>query len=225
MQACDSVLARMEEMLHGFQADLGEISAEIKNLQDDSLSKSIRLKNRRAAEEKIHKFLENSSILPSMTSNITSPSVGESFLESVIILSNRLKYLEQTAPAKDGSSLDVAPAETLYARSLLPDLENLKIKAIAKIREYFTVQFNAIRKPKTNTQMLQQNALVKYAKMFQFVQAEAPVVGDDLRWQILYCVHLPRYLFDNYYFFSDRCMWRAWGVPSSIYSKAIVLNS
>jgi hypothetical protein len=33
MLQCDSVLARMEEMLHGFQADLGEISSEIRNLQ------------------------------------------------------------------------------------------------------------------------------------------------------------------------------------------------
>ena len=64
MQECDGVLARMEEMLHGFQADLGEISAEIKHLQSDSLSMSIRLKNRREAELLLHKFLENGSIMP-----------------------------------------------------------------------------------------------------------------------------------------------------------------
>lgn len=181
MQACDSVLARMEEMLHGFQADLGEISAEIKHLQDDSLSMSIRLKNRRNAEEKIHRFLENANVLPSMTANITSPVVGDAFLDAVVILSKRLKYLEQAEPARDGSSLNIAPSETCYARSLLPDLENLKIKAISKIRDYFSVQFAAIRKPKTNTQMLQQTALVKFAKLFQFVNTEAPVVGEDLR--------------------------------------------
>ena len=46
MQECDAVLARMQEMLLGFQADLGGISEEIKHLQDESLSMSIRLRNR-----------------------------------------------------------------------------------------------------------------------------------------------------------------------------------
>ena len=46
MQDCDAVLARMQEMLLGFQADLGGISEEIKHLQDESLSMSIRLRNR-----------------------------------------------------------------------------------------------------------------------------------------------------------------------------------
>lgn len=181
MQECDNVLARMEEMLHGFQADLGEISAEIKHLQDDSLSMSIRLKNRRSVEDKLHNFLDNASILPSMASSIISPVVNETFLDSVVNLSKRLQYLEQTTPAADGSSLDLAPSETYYGRSLLPELEKLKIKAIAKIRDYFTLQISAIRKPKTNIQILQTNSLVKYAKLFQFVQQESPVVADDLR--------------------------------------------
>ena len=46
MQECDAVLARMQEMLLGFQAELGGISEEIKHLQDESLSMSIRLRNR-----------------------------------------------------------------------------------------------------------------------------------------------------------------------------------
>lgn len=64
MLECDRVLGRMEEMLHGFQADLGEISSEIKHLQEDSLTMSIKLKNRRAVEEKLHLFLEKANISP-----------------------------------------------------------------------------------------------------------------------------------------------------------------
>ena len=45
MKECDGVLARMEEMLYGFQADLGEISSEIRHLQEDSLSMSMYLYN------------------------------------------------------------------------------------------------------------------------------------------------------------------------------------
>jgi hypothetical protein len=181
MQECDSVLARMQEMLLGFQADLGGISEEIKHLQDESLSMSIRLRNRRTAEEKLHRFLDNSGITAGMTENILSPDVNETFLDAVVSLSNKLKYLQQITPPKDGSSIDIAPADTYVGRSLLPDLEKLKIKAVAKARDYFIGQFHALRKPKTNVQVLQQTALVKYAQLFQFVQREACPVADDLR--------------------------------------------
>jgi hypothetical protein len=181
MQECDGVLARMQEMLLGFQADLGGISEEIKHLQDESLSMSIRLKNRRAAEDKVHRFLENSSINAVMTEHIASPDVNEAFLSSVVSLSGKLTYLQQVAPAADGSSLDVPPADTYVGRSLLPDLEKLKIRAITKARDYFIAQFQALRRPKTNVKMVQQNALVRYAPLLQFVQREAPGAAEDLR--------------------------------------------
>jgi hypothetical protein len=181
MQECDGVLARMEEMLHGFQADLGEISSEIKHLQDDSLSMSIRLKNRRASEAMLNVFLEKSTILPFVATAIVSVNISDEFLHAVVMLSHRLKYLEQTEPPTDGSSLDIAPSETFCGRSMLPELEKLKIKAVSKIRDYFSLQFGAIRKPKTNIQMVQQNALLKYSPLFHFLEKEAFVAADDLR--------------------------------------------
>jgi len=117
-------------------------------------------------EEKLHKFLDNASVLPQVASNIVSPHINEEFLEAVVTLSQRLKYLEQTTPPKDGSSVDIAPVDTRYGRTILPELERLKVKAVGKIRDYFTNQINGIRKPKSNIQILQQNSLVKYAKLF-----------------------------------------------------------
>jgi vacuolar protein sorting-associated protein 52 len=187
MRECDAVLARMQEMLLGFQADLGGISDEIKHLQDESLSMSIRLKNRRAAEDKLHLFLEKASITPTMTEYIVSPDINEAFLDAVVNLSEKLQFLQQDTPAKDGSSLDIPPAESYAGRSLLPDLERLKIRAIAKTRDYFIAQFQALRKPKTNVQMVQQNSLVRYAPLLQFVQREAPGAAEDLRC-VLICV-------------------------------------
>jgi hypothetical protein len=165
----------------GFQADLGGISEEIKHLQDESLSMSIRLKNRRAAEDTIHRFLENASINATMTEHIVSPEVNEAFLEAVVSLSSKLKFLQQSSPAEDGSSLDIPPADTYAGRSLLPDLEKLKIRAITKARDYFIAQFQALRSPKTNVKMVQHNSLVKYAPLLHFVQQEAPGAADDLR--------------------------------------------
>jgi hypothetical protein len=181
MQQCDNVLGRMEEMLHGFQADLGEISAEIKNLQDDSLTMSIKLKNRREVEELLHKFVESSSILPNFSESIMSAGINDTFLDAVMVLSERLKYLEQTEPAGDGSSSGIAPSNTCVGRELAPELEKLKIKAMSKIRDYFTTQFNAIRKPKTNIQMVQQTSLVKYSKLYMFLAQASPAGAEDLR--------------------------------------------
>jgi len=181
MQDCDRILARMQEMLQGFQTDLGGISEEIKHLQDESLSMSVRLKNRRLAEEKLHIFLENTSITPDLAAAISNGVVNEAYLEAIIDLSSKLQFMNQSSPPKDGSSLDMPPSETYAGKTLLPDLERLKARSISKIREYFTQQFNAIRKAKTNVQMLQQTALVKYSPLFQFLLQESPLAAEDLR--------------------------------------------
>ena len=181
MLECDAVLARMQDMLLGFQADLGGISEEIKHLQDESLSMSIRLKNRKAAEDRLHKFIDNSSISPDMAAIISGPTVNDAFLDAVGQLSKKLAYLQQSLPARDGSSLNIAPADTFAGRSMLPELEKLRLRALTKAKDYFASQINAIRKPKTNVQVLQQTSLVKYAPLFRFLQIEAPSVAEELR--------------------------------------------
>jgi vacuolar protein sorting-associated protein 52 len=107
LQDCDRVLGRMEEMLHGFQADLGEISSEIKHLQEASLSMSVKLKNRRGVEDRLHIFLEQASLPPNIANQILNNPINETFQEAVVVLNKRLKYLEQPGAASDGSSLDV----------------------------------------------------------------------------------------------------------------------
>ena len=51
IEDCDNILAGMQEMLLGFQADLGGISDEIKHLQEESMTMGVKLRNRRSAEE------------------------------------------------------------------------------------------------------------------------------------------------------------------------------
>jgi vacuolar protein sorting-associated protein 52 len=181
MQECDAVLVRMQDMLQGFQGDLGGISEEIKHLQDESLSMNIKLKNRRGAEEKLNKFLQNAALSPEHISAITSANVSELFVEAVINLGKRLKYLVQSEPPTDESSLDIAPCDTYTGQQFLPELEKLKLRSISKARDYFLSQFSALRKPKTNVQMVQQACLLKYAPLFSFIYHELPNVADELR--------------------------------------------
>jgi archaellum component FlaC len=53
IKSCDEVLGRMEELLNVFQSDLGNISGEIQNLQEQSTHMSIKLKNRKVRKVKI----------------------------------------------------------------------------------------------------------------------------------------------------------------------------
>ena len=69
----------MEEVLGRFQGDLGNISTEIRALQEQSQSMSVRLRNRRAAETRLTAFLENVAVSPSLIEGITSGEIDEAF--------------------------------------------------------------------------------------------------------------------------------------------------
>lgn len=181
MEDCDAVLARMQEMLLGFQTDLGGISEEIKHLQDESLSMNIRLKNRRAAEELIHKFVDQTAVNPEMASIINTSVVNEEFLDAVVDLSKKMLYLQQKVPSKDGTSLDLIPSETHVGQTLLPELERLKARCIVKIKDYFVLKFKELRRPKTNIQMLQQNSLIKFSPLLKFLQEENHAAAEEIR--------------------------------------------
>lgn len=78
ISSCDAILATMEEMLGKFQADLGSISSEIRALQEQSQSMSVRLRNRKAAEARLGAFLDNLALPPSLIDGVllAAPDAG-----------------------------------------------------------------------------------------------------------------------------------------------------
>ncbi|CAM9962480.1 unnamed protein product [Ascophyllum nodosum] len=181
IQGCDAILARMQEMLLGFQADLGGISDEIKHLQDESISMNIKLKNLRSAEEDLGKFLGNIVVSSELAASICGDEVNEAYLEYVIDLNNKIKYIAQSQAARDGSSLDMAPSTTMAAKGIQPHLENLKTKACGKARDYLLQKIGELRKPKTNVQIIQKSSLLKYKYLMQFMADNAPDAADEIR--------------------------------------------
>ena len=79
IETCDNILASMEGMLGKFQGDLGNISAEIRSLQEQSQSMSIKLRNRKAAEQKLGTFLDNLAITPALIHGIAQQGVDEDY--------------------------------------------------------------------------------------------------------------------------------------------------
>ncbi|KAH9304264.1 hypothetical protein KI387_008668, partial [Taxus chinensis] len=47
IRECDAILTQMESLLGGFQVEIGSISSEIKTLQEQSMGKGLRLRNRK----------------------------------------------------------------------------------------------------------------------------------------------------------------------------------
>lgn len=66
ISSCETILVSMEEMLQGFRSNLGGISQEIKNLQNDSLAMNVKLANRRAVHGRISTFLEKVAVSEDM---------------------------------------------------------------------------------------------------------------------------------------------------------------
>lgn len=61
-----------------------------------------------------------------------------------------------------------------------PELERLRAKAVAKAREYLMSRIYALRKPKTNIQILQQNMLLRFRYLVTFLRKHGPEVFGEV---------------------------------------------
>lgn len=69
----------MESLLGRFQGDLGNISGEIRALQEQSQSMSLKLRNRTAAEGKLSGFVQALAVPPALIDAIVQQPVDEGF--------------------------------------------------------------------------------------------------------------------------------------------------
>lgn len=91
---CDEVLEGMQKLLHGFQAELGGISDEIKHLQDQSLEMNVKMRNRKTVKNALGGYIEDVVLPDTVIVGICEGRVNESFLEYLLTLdakSSRVK--------------------------------------------------------------------------------------------------------------------------------------
>lgn len=181
VQDCDNLLAKMQEMLLGFQADLGGISDEIRHLQDESIGMNVKLKNRRETEEKLQTYLDQVAVAPSLVKTIDEGEVNEAYLHALVTLSRKLRYAALSDPDPSGSSFDLVPSQTAAFSDVEAQLKKLKARAIARIREFLLAKMNEVKKPKTNVQMVQQNTLLPMKYLVTFLADNAPEVEEEFR--------------------------------------------
>lgn len=168
---CDAILSQMESLLSGFQAEIGSISSDIKILQEKSMDMGLKLKNRKAAESKLAKFVEDIIVPPRMIDIIVDGEVNEEYLRSLGALSNKLKFVEADPSVKTSKAL----------KDVQPELERLRQKAVSKIFDFMVQKLYALRKPKTNIQILQQSVLLKYKYVMSFLKEHGKEIYMEVR--------------------------------------------
>ncbi|KAI8091254.1 Sac2 family-domain-containing protein [Gilbertella persicaria] len=158
IQSCDEVLGRMEELLSVFQTDLGHISGEIQSLQQQSTQMSIKLKNRKTVESRLGKALQGMVIPPYVIKKITEDDVDEVWLEYLLMINKQMRFVKanQHRPIK-------------ALRNVGPELEKLRLKAVATIRDFFVAKIQLLSTPNANIQIMQQSVFLKYKEMNYFV--------------------------------------------------------
>lgn len=137
---CDIILSQMESLLSGFQAEIGSISSDIKVLQEKSMDMGLKLKNRKVAESKLAKFVEDIIVPPRMVDIIVDGEVNDEYMRTLEILSKKLKFVAADSLVKTSMAL----------KDVQPELERLRQKAVSKVFEFIVQKLYALRKPKTN---------------------------------------------------------------------------
>lgn len=165
IRECDGVLDTMESMLRGFQSDLASISAQIKYLQDESLSMNVRLRNRKAAETQLSSFITQIVVPPELISQICEAEVDASYLGYVQQLDAKVSFAKLESTAMTSACADIAP-----------ELEKLRLKSVQRIRDFLLERVGRLKRRMTNTQILQNSVLLKYKGLYAFLQSHAPDV-------------------------------------------------
>ncbi|XP_065881612.1 vacuolar protein sorting-associated protein 52 A-like [Euphorbia lathyris] len=168
---CDSILSQMETLLSGFQAEIGSISSDIKILQEKSMDMGLKLNNRKVAESQLAKFVEDIIVPPRMVDIIVDGEVNDEYLRTLEILSKKLKFIEVDPLVKGSKAL----------KDVQPELEKLRQKAISKVFDFIVQKLYALRKPKTNIQILQQSVLLKYKYVISFLKEHGKEIYVEVR--------------------------------------------
>lgn len=171
IKECDAILASIEELLGRYQSDLGNVSNEIRTLQEQSQSMGIQLRNRKAVQQDLSNFIERVAVPPSLIRGICEADVtGDEFAVSMDILGAKLKYASTDETIKRSSSF----------RDAAPELERLRLVTIGRCRELLMDRIFGLRKARTNIQ-IKQDVLLKHKRAAAFLKSYGGVIYTEVR--------------------------------------------
>jgi len=179
LHQCQTVLNQLHEMLLGFQADLGGLSTEIRQLQERSRSLDTQLVNRKGAEEGLRVFLEKIIISPAVANTIATGRVNPSFLHACQELNEIYRHTHAKQP--QAWAANKIPGEaTVAGQDMKSHVKQLRLLAAGRVRDYFLQQMALLRRPQTNVRMIQVHGLLKYADLYDFLQEASPTIATEI---------------------------------------------
>ncbi|RMZ88301.1 hypothetical protein DV736_g4477, partial [Chaetothyriales sp. CBS 134916] len=167
----DEILKAAQSYLTGFKAELGQVSAEIENLQQRSTQLNTQLENRRHVEKILGPAVEGISISPVTVRAIAEGPIDDVFVEALSEVETRSARLED----KENVSEPVKAIEDVK-----PLLQDLKAKAVERIRDFIVTQIKALRSPNINAQIIQQQKFLSYKDLFLFLARHHPVLAEEI---------------------------------------------
>lgn len=175
---CDGILLGLQEMLLGFQADLGGLSGDIRQLQETSKRLGVQLHNRKAAALGLRDFLGRIVLSPFLVNAIVKGPVNASFQQAIRELSQLYKDTHETEP--QDWSCGEPPSSTVAGREMQAHVHQLRLVAISRIRDFFMQQMAMLRKPQTNIRILQSHGLLHNADLYEFLIDSSPEIAQEL---------------------------------------------
>ncbi|KAJ5219182.1 uncharacterized protein N7498_001281 [Penicillium cinerascens] len=168
---CDDVSESVELYLNDFQTELGAVSAEIETLQTRSTQLNAMLENRRNVEKLLGPAVEEISISPKAVRTIAEGPMDENWVRALNEIDGRTTSIEAKASSSNGFKAieDVRP--------LLIDVKN---KAIERIRDYLVSQIRAMRSPNVNSQIIQQQRLVRFKDLYSYLAKAHPKLAEEI---------------------------------------------
>ncbi|RKP40437.1 Sac2 family-domain-containing protein [Dimargaris cristalligena] len=181
VQDCDSILSHMETLLSGFQVKLGNINQEIRDLQDQSVSMSVRLKNRQQVEDQLERAIDGLAITPALITSICDHEVNQSYIEPLLELDHKIRVFRHQS-SKNRTILALADTG--------PELERLRLVAAAKVRHFLLNKIKSIRTLATNIQILQRSIFLKYRALNHFVIERHSETASEIRDNYIFTARL-----------------------------------
>ncbi len=126
-----------------------------------------RLQNRKDLEALLGPAIEETILSPSLIRTIAEAPVDRRYLKA-------LQDLERFESHEEVKSI---PLKAIYPDK---EVENLRLLAVARIREYFVSKIRSIRIPKANVQIVQQIGMLKLRRTYDFLCKYHPSSGDEI---------------------------------------------
>jgi len=110
----------------------------------------------------LHSYIKLILIPPDLVKSLTVDEINDTYIQNLQKLDGILKNLKNP---------EIPPSKAI--KDQMPEIEKLKLKIISRIRNFLIASMEALKKPRTNTQIIQQNVLLKFKDLNKFLMNHA----------------------------------------------------